>query len=134
MKKIMQSIVSVILALCVGYFLPITSFASFDIKNTNYIGVYKNPANSKSYISALESGCNVTAVYSDERSTYVTAKNAAGYFSYKRFYAEFSSYYITKSDGSGARKQSAQICFSGTVSMETGEKYIYTGGRYYRKK
>ncbi len=91
-------------------------------------------ANSKSYISAEVSGCSVNVVYSDLQNTYVTAKNGEGYISNKRFYAEFGSYSITKVDGTVVRNYNSETYFSGSVSTETGEKYIYTGGRYYYKK
>ncbi|RGG21901.1 hypothetical protein [Ruminococcus bicirculans (ex Wegman et al. 2014)] len=132
--KTLKSATAILLASCIGYFTPLSAFASFDIRNDNYNGKYKNLANSKSYISAEASGCSVNVVYSDLQNTYVTAKNGEGYISNKRFYAEFGSYSITKVDGTVVRNYNSETYFSGSVSTETGEKYIYTGGRYYYKK
>lgn len=111
----------------------IVSFCSFDIRNDNYNGSYVNPANYRSYISAQKSGCNISVVYSELEKQYLTASRGAGYISNKRFYADFGYYIITKSDGTIVKKVNQETYFSGTVSSESGRKYIKTGGRYYYK-
>lgn len=50
--KTLKSATAILLASCIGYFTPLSAFASFDIRNDNYNGVYVNPSKSRSYISA----------------------------------------------------------------------------------
>lgn len=131
--KLFKSLTAIALTLCVGYFAPLSAFASFDIRNDDYNGVYVNPAKSNSYISAQESGCSISIVYSDLENQFLTSSNGAGYISNRRFYAEFSYYIITKSDGTIVKRVNQETYLSGTVSVDSNRKYIKTSNRYYYK-
>ncbi|GAB5081831.1 hypothetical protein Osc1_10040 [Hominimerdicola sp. 21CYCFAH17_S] len=131
----MKKFFSLIIVVCIGYICPITSYASFDIPNKYYLGIYDNLSNQLSYIDINNSGyCNVSIVYSPLEKQFLTATRGAGYINNKRFYAEFSSYIIKKSNGSTVRVVNQETYFSGTVDLEDDYIDVIVGGIIYERE
>ncbi len=123
MKKLLKSFMSIVIALVACYYLPLCSFASFDIYNSNYIGVYNNLSNQLSYVEINKSGyCNVSIVYSTLEKQFLTATKGSGYITNKKFRAEFSSYIIKSSSGTTIKVVKNETYLVGTVDYES--KYI----------